>query len=77
MMPFSDSEIHEEWRSLEQCQGSLKDLVFLGTCPNSPQPSEHEKKIPAPQKGVRRWAENAQAVAGPIDGMSNPRKELK
>lgn len=43
-MPFSDLEIHEGWRSLEQCQGGLKDLVFLGTCPNSPQPSEHEKK---------------------------------
>ena len=77
MVSLSDLEIHEGWRSLEQCQGSLKALVFLGTFPALHSPQSMKKNIPAPQKGVNIWAENAQAVAGPIDGMSIPRKELK
>lgn len=52
----------------------FKDLVFLDTLSQLPTTLREGRYTSQLRRKGQRWAENAQAVAKPIDGMSNPKK---
>lgn len=52
----------------------FKGLVFLDTLSQLPTTLREGRETSQLHGKGQRWAENAQSVAEPIDGMSNPKK---
>lgn len=71
---FRDLNDGDPWSSL--CHGSLRVWYFRHLVPAPHNPQRRKINISAPQTRAEMGWE-AQAVAEPVDGMSNPKKWLR